>query len=194
MYNNRQYPSPKPSPSRTQLSSSGPHPLLQQVPLTVSPFIPLPTGPTLPYNYQAMPSALPPSLLNPPPPPQDPSATTAPPRPRYVVSSTGHAAHPDDIAATCREMHAHLAAMQADAERDLAGLREAARRRELAEKRRIAPGWLDSEVRVLEPERKEGAGRAERAEAEMEGTEGRGEGGGDGGAELDRAFGSLRVE
>lgn len=149
-----------------------------------------------------MPSTLPPSLLNPPP--QDPSApaSSAPPKPRYVVSNTGHAAHPDDIAATCREMHAHLASMQADAERDLAGLREAARGRELAEKRRIAPGWLDSEVRVLEPEKKEGAGQGEGAdadaEAEMKGMEGAGAGagagaGGDGGAELDRAFGSMRV-
>lgn len=28
----------------------------------------------------------------------------------------------------------------------------------MAEKRRRAPGWLDSEVRVLEPERKDGDG------------------------------------
>ena len=192
MYNNRQYPAPNPSPRRTQLRSSGPHPLLQQIPLTVSPFIPLPSGPTLPYNYQQLPSTLPPSLLNPPP--QDPSApaSSAPPKPRYVVSNTGHAAHPDDIVATCREMHAHLASMQADAERDLAELREVARKRELAEKRRIAPGWLDSEVRVLEPEKKEGPGQGEKPDAEMEGTEGT-EGGGDEGAELDRAFGSMRV-
>lgn len=82
--------------------------------------------------------------------------------------------------------------MQADAERDLAELQEAARRRELAEKRRIAPGWLDSEVRVLEPEKKEGAEQEGEAHAEMEGTE-RAESGGDEGAELDRAFGSMRV-
>ncbi|KAL2112953.1 hypothetical protein VUR80DRAFT_5857 [Thermomyces stellatus] len=172
--------------------NSRPHPLLQQVPLTVSPFVALPSGPTLPYNYQQMPSTLPASILNPPP--QDPSApaSSTPPKPRYVVSNTGHAAHPDDIAATCREMHAHLAAMQEDAERDLAELQEAARRRELAEKRRIAPGWLDSEVRVLEPEKKEVSRPGERADAEMAGTEGAG-GGEDEGAELDRAFGSMKV-
>lgn len=147
-----------------------------------------------------MPSTLPPSLLNPPPQDQStaPAASSAPPKPRYVVSNTGHAAHPDDIVATCREMHAHLAAMQADAERDLAALREAARTRELAEKRRIAPGWLDSEVRVLEPEKKDGAGAetstaaADTADAEMESTDGAARAG-DEGAELDRAFGSLRV-
>lgn len=97
--------------------------------------------------------------------------------------------------ASCREMQAHLAAMTAEAERDLAALREAAEKRELAEKRRIAPGWLDSEVRVLEPERKEGAEREEeKKDVEMEGEGAKaGEGGADGGAELDRAFGSMRV-
>lgn len=148
-----------------------------------------------------MPSTLPPSLINPPAPPPDPSssAAPAPPKPRYVVSNAGHAAHPEDIMASCREMQAHLAAMTADAERDLAALRESAQRRELAEKRRIAPGWLDSEVRVLEPERKEGAEREDKADVEMEGEGAPGgkggadQGGADQGAELDRAFGSMRV-
>lgn len=146
-----------------------------------------------------MPSTLPPSLLNPPAPPSDPSSSSpaAPPKPRYVVSNAGHAAHPEDIVASCREMQSHLAAMTAEAERDLAALREAAQRRELAEKRRIAPGWLDSEVRVLEPERKEGTEREEeKADVEMGGegaAGGEGEGGADKGAELDRAFGSMRV-
>ena len=96
-------------------------------------------------------------------------------------------------------MQSHLASMTAEAERDLAALREAARRRELAEKRRIAPGWLDSEVRVLEPERKEGAEQEDvKADVEMGGEgaaagEGEGDGGADKGAELDRAFGSMRV-
>ena len=47
-------------------------------------------------------------------------------------------------------------------------------------------------MRVLEPERKEGPGQAEMPDAEMEGTKGT-SGGGDEGAELDMAFGSMRV-
>ncbi|SPO00742.1 uncharacterized protein DNG_03490 [Cephalotrichum gorgonifer] len=149
-----------------------------------------------------MPSTLPPSILNPPP--SDPSAAASAsasaspasqPKARYVVSNAGHAAHPDDIVATCREMHKHLDAMRADAERDLAALREGARQRELAEKRRIAPGWLDSELRVLEPQRNDGAAAAEEGEGDGEEKKMAAEGavGGEGGEELDRAFGSMRV-
>ena len=36
----------------------------------------------------------------------------------------------------------------------LRGLEDRIRERELAEKRRVAPGWLDSDARLLEPERK----------------------------------------
>lgn len=138
------------------------HPLLQQVPLTVSPFVNLPTATTLPYQYRPMPSTLPPSATT--------TATTAGPepnnnnnnpttaeetgdKPRYVVSGSGHAAHPDDIIASCQRLHAHVAQLQAQAHRDLQALTERIVARELAEKRRVAPGWLDSEARLLEPER-----------------------------------------
>lgn len=108
--------------------------------------------------------------------------------------------------------------MQEDSERILRELEDRIRARELAEKRRVAPGWLDSEARLLEPERRPGSGSGsgsgvgvEMAEADVAGRFGemsiadrRGaEGGGDGGAvisemavdqgeELDRAFGGLR--
>ncbi|PHH82576.1 hypothetical protein CDD83_3220 [Cordyceps sp. RAO-2017] len=36
------------------------HPLLEQVPLTVSPFVSLPSATTLSYNYKTMPSSIPP--------------------------------------------------------------------------------------------------------------------------------------
>lgn len=137
-----------------------------QVPLTVSPFINLPTATTLPYTYKAMPSTLPPSVTGITSTAgtdgggssADPSSNNNPGRPRYVVSSSGHAAHPDDIVASCRALQAHVEALQANAESELRALDERIRARELAEKRRVAPGWLDSEARLLEPERKaEGA-------------------------------------
>lgn len=78
-------------------------------------------------------------------------------KPRYVVSQTGHAAHPDDIIASCRALQAHLTKLQTDAEQELRELDGRIRARELAEKRRVAPGWLDSDARLLEPERTGGS-------------------------------------
>ncbi|KAK0751934.1 hypothetical protein B0T18DRAFT_436134 [Schizothecium vesticola] len=178
------------------------HPLLQQVPLTVSPFINLPTATTLPYTYRTMPSALPPSTTG---------VGTGDPRPRYVVSGTGHAAHPDDIIASCRALQAHVAKLQAEADAELRGFEERIRARELAEKRRVAPGWLDSEARLLEPERKtatptghedgqvagaEGGARSgsgQAPEGVRVGVLSMGRGISDQGAELDRAFGGLAM-
>lgn len=145
------------------------------------------------------------------------SSTQAEPRPKYVVSSSGHAAHPDDIIASCRALQAHVAKLQADAEAEIREFDERIRARDLAEKRRLAPGWLDSDVRVLEPERKTatpevgGGGAEDREEVDMldgpavdvgffaggVGQGGHGRGGAsemavpDEGEQLDRAFGSL---
>lgn len=188
--------------------SPGTHPLLAQVPLTVSPFVNLPTSTTLPYTYKPMPSTLPPSTTG----ITSTSSTTADGaaapegKPRYVVSQSGHAAHPDDIIASCRALQAHIAKLQDDAERELRELDGRIRARELAEKRRVAPGWLDSDARLLEPERKAGNGGIDL----MTGDDGAEQqslslGGGqqaigqvsemaahdDEGAQLDRAFGSL---
>ncbi|KAI3391704.1 hypothetical protein diail_6949 [Diaporthe ilicicola] len=130
------------------------HPLLAQVPLTVSPFTNLPTSITLPYTYKAMPSTLPPSATG-------VTSATDPEsneKPRYVVSQSGHAAHPDDIIASCRALQAHLTKLRADAEQELQDLDDRIKARELAEKRRVAPGWLDSDARLLEPERTGGNG------------------------------------
>lgn len=147
------------------------------MPLTVSPFITLPKAPTLPYTYRAMPSALPPSATGigvsastvsdmdvdgggsddssgPAAAAASSSAAAPPEKPRYVVSATGHAAHPDDIVASCRALQEHVSRLQADAEAELRALDERIRARELAEKRRVAPGWLDSDARILEPERR----------------------------------------
>ncbi|KAL2152178.1 hypothetical protein VTH82DRAFT_5362 [Thermothelomyces myriococcoides] len=150
------------------------HPLLQQVPLTVSPFVKLPTAVTLPYRYKSMPSTLPPSVTGIPSTTatvtddsgnssnpdgahhhhhhHPPSSTAA--KPRYVVAPSGHAAHPDEILESCRALLSHVTQMCAKAEQDLAALDERIRARDLAEKRRVAPGWLDSDARLLEPEKK----------------------------------------
>lgn len=198
----------------------------------------LPSAATLPYTYKPMPSSLPPSstgigvtgaavmMAAPPQDGSDPAAAASSlgpqdQKPRYVVSgSGGHAAHPDEILSSCAALQAHVARMQDDAERELRALDERIRARELAEKRRVAPGWLDSEARLLEPERHDGAaggagpdhyydGRAaggsspsplasagvmtgQFAEMSIADREGASEMAVDQGAELDRAFGGIK--
>ncbi len=71
-----------------------------------------------------------------------------------MVSASGHAAHPDEIIASCKALQAYIQKVQDDADRELKAWEESIAARELAEKRRVAPGWLDSEARLLEPERK----------------------------------------
>ncbi|KAK1998831.1 hypothetical protein LX36DRAFT_710578 [Colletotrichum falcatum] len=176
------------------------HPLLQQVPLTVSPFISLPTATTLSYNYKAMPSALPPSATGVPAAVTDDAAAgggnASANKPTYVVSQSGHAAHPDDIIASCRALQEHITKMQEDAERDLRDLENRIQERELAEKRRVAPGWLDSEARILEPEKAPGSG-AGTGTVSPESEDARHPSGmpmNDQGAELDRVFGGLSMK
>ncbi len=82
-----------------------------------------------------------------------------------MTSSAGHAAHPDEIIASCKALQAHLQKVQDDAEKMLREWEEELRQRELAEKRRVAPGWLDSDEKILEPEKR------------ATGHRGRGEGG-----------------
>ncbi|KAF7510240.1 hypothetical protein GJ744_006936 [Endocarpon pusillum] len=122
--------------------SHGSHTLLAQVPLTVSPFISLPTAVTLPYTYKSVPSSLPPSAT------VDSSSTE---KPKYVVSSSGHAAHPDEIIASCKGLQEHLQRAKDEAATTLKEWEKKIKEKELAEKRRVAPGWLDREEKILEP-------------------------------------------
>lgn len=173
--------------------ATGAHHLLEQVPLTVSPFVSLPSATTLSYNYKTMPSNIPPSPLGIPNASDDPSSQ---PKAKYVVSNSGHAAHPDDIIASCRALQAHITKMQEDADKDLRELEERIRERELAEKRRLAPGWLDSDARLLEPER---SGPGHQIEPSPPTSTGQSDQGGSGdisseeGAQLDRAFGDMAL-
>ena len=171
----------------------------------MSPFVKLPTATTLPYTYRTMPSALPPSTTGIGVVPADGEADSSAAKPKYVVSTSGHAAHPDDIIASCRALQAHIAKMQSEAEADLRALDERIRARELAEKRRVAPGWLDSDARLLEPEKKS-AGDVAVAAAAIASEQSNSSrhikhvtGGAsemavpDEGAELDRAFGIMNL-
>lgn len=169
----------------------GAHHLLAQIPLTVSPYIQLPAATTLPYTYKALPSTLPRSSTG-----ELGSAEKA----KYVISASGYAAHPDDILESCRTLNQHLKSRQEDAERRLKAWEAEIKDRELAEKRRIAPGWLDRDERILQPKRSdsvsdhlsaEGASRSQiedvrrgdsRPEVSSEGEE------------IDRAFGGLSLK
>ncbi|KAK6581899.1 hypothetical protein PZA11_005596 [Diplocarpon coronariae] len=120
------------------------HPLLAQVPLAVSPFVSLPTATTLPYTYKSLPSSLPQASTG---------ASSGDEKNQYVVSSSGHAAHPDEIISSCNALKAYIQKVQDDADTELKAWSDYIAARELAEKRRVAPGWLDSEARILEPQR-----------------------------------------
>ncbi|KAI4196677.1 MAG: hypothetical protein LQ350_006430 [Teloschistes chrysophthalmus] len=126
-----------------------PHPLLAQIPLTVSPFISLPSAPTLPYTYKPLPSTLPPSSTM--------SPTTNAESSKFILSPSGHAAaSPEEIIASCQTLQAHIQKMQEDAEAFLRKWEEGLKEEELAEKRRVAPGWLDRQEKILQPTNKSG--------------------------------------
>ena len=110
----------------------------------MSPFINLPTAVTLPYTYKSVPSTLPPSITGDPANPDN--------KTRYVVSASGeHAAHPEEILASCQSLEQHLKKTRADALGAVQRWEESIRQRDLAEKRKVAPGWLDREEKLLQP-------------------------------------------
>lgn len=159
--------------------------------MTVSPFIHLPTSVTLPYTYKSVPSTLPPSVT------VDPSNPDA--KARYVVSASGeHAAHPDEVLAACQTLEQHLKKNRGDAEDAIKAWEDSIQQRDLAEKRRVAPGWLDREEKLLQP--KQSAQAPAHAESLLDSSS-TDQGSSipsmvprDEGAELDRAFGGLGVK
>ena len=131
-----------------------------------------------------------------------------------MVSQSGHRAHPDQIIASCRDLQAHLRKLQDDARATIQKWDEQIRERELAEKRRVAPGWLDvsQNERMLVPERRDISsehryGGSEVARGNRRSIMGADMGAGkmdldgnnriadgnDEGDELDRAFGGLGI-
>jgi hypothetical protein len=93
-----------------------------------------------------------------------------------------------------------------DADKNLKEWEEGIKARELAEKRRVAPGWLDSDARILEPEKKADdykdedimkAAQSNLMDMDASSAEAPGlrnvpaQAGTGGGDELDRAFGGM---
>lgn len=70
---------------------------------------------------------------------------------QYIISARGHTAHPDDVIASCEALQNHLKRSSVDAERTIQKWEDGIKKRDLAEKRRVAPGWLDREEKILEP-------------------------------------------
>lgn len=118
----------------------------------MSPFITLPKPPTLPHNYATLPSTLPPSTLSSPPTNSTSPDSDAQP-PAYVTSASGFRAHPSTIVAQNRALRDQLINSAADARNTFDAWLDGIKERELAEKRRKAPGWLDSNEKMLRPER-----------------------------------------
>ena len=175
-------------------SHLGAHPILSQIPLVVSPYIRLPRAPTLPYTYRPLPSTLPPSSTG-----SGGGTQDDPSKPRYVVAQSGQAAHPSELIASYQALTDHLEKQQSKADAAVEKWRREIAARELADNRRRAPGWLDSQQRMLEPER-QSAQKADGQIASKNGsvhelgmTEAKRSNEPDEGDELDRAFGVLKV-
>lgn len=146
---------------------------------------------TLPYTYKSAPISLPPSLL-----PESGDGS----KPKYVVSSSGHSASPDDIIASCQALQKHIRDQSERSAKIIREWEDGIKEKELAEKRRVAPGWLDREEKILEPvkatdEAKKGASLLDGGDADDHGAsqlpaiQGTREG-----EELDRAFGGIELK
>ncbi|RVD89342.1 uncharacterized protein DFL_000355 [Arthrobotrys flagrans] len=162
------------------------HKLLAQIPLTVSPFAGLPTSITLPYDYVSLPVSLP------------------PPSSSQIVSPSGQSSiSPDQLIIDCGNLAAHLTNEAKTAKEEIEKWVKSIEERELMEKRRVAPGWLDTGVVMLEPTKKAGTPVTGGAAASLSMSEPKVPGVPvpDGytnqvtspGEELDRAFGGLGV-
>lgn len=78
-------------------------------------------------------------------------ATTSDDLPAYVTSSSGFAAHPSTIIKQNKALLEQLSRDKTEAQARVAAWEKSIQERELQEKRRKAPGWLDSESKLLEP-------------------------------------------
>ena len=151
----------------------------------------IPSAVTLPYTFKSVPTTLPPSVL---------AETEGQAKPKYIVSAGGHAGHPDEVVAACEGLREHLRKSKEDAEQKLAEWMEGVKQRDLAEKRRVAPGWLDREEKILEPTKVSGRRGAPNNLLDEPDTTGSNTGSlpsmvpSREGEEIDRAFGKLGVK
>ena len=82
---------------------------------------------------------------------------SAPDLPAYTISSTGNfAAHPSTILAQNQSLLRRLEEQAEDGRKKVDAWERSIEERELQERRRRAPGWLDREERLLEPEKAKG--------------------------------------
>ncbi|KAA8912433.1 hypothetical protein FN846DRAFT_933083 [Sphaerosporella brunnea] len=157
--------------------------LLQQIPLTVSPHIHLPTAVTLPYSYQSLPLGLPPP-------------STAPDGGGYITSPSGNLSQtPEEVIRTCHSLLQHLQTQRIAAEQALRDWEKSIDDRELMEKRRMAPGYLDTGIQILEPIRKSTVPNPVGQHAAMAATAAGSDtpASTEEGDELDRVFGKMTV-
>ncbi|TQS36301.1 hypothetical protein Golomagni_03253 [Golovinomyces magnicellulatus] len=110
----------------------------------VSPYVSLPAATTLPSTYRKLPSTLPPASTG---------ILDRHQKNKYIISTSGHPTHPDDILSSCEDLQAYIQKAQDAADEELKLWESDIAAKELAEKRRIAPGWLDSDARILQPEK-----------------------------------------
>lgn len=166
------------------------------MPLTVSPFLSLPHSVPLPYSYVTLPSTLPLSILQ-----QNNSDPSQPPQ--YIQSASGQTAHPDQILRSCTALQEHLAKLEEDARKTLQEFKVRREKEELAEKRRVAPGWLDSGVHMLKPENVDQGLKAQeqglmdgpqQTQQAQQGQQSQAQQGSREAEELDRVFGGLNVK
>ena len=116
-----------------------------------------------------------------------------------MQSASGQTAHPDQILRSCTALQDHLKKLEDDARKTLSEWKTKRESEELAEKRRVAPGWLDSGVHILKPENvtEENARRAQE-QGLMDGDADQAhqtqQQGNQEAEELDRVFGGLNVK
>ncbi|KAI5820586.1 hypothetical protein BZA77DRAFT_301128 [Pyronema omphalodes] len=124
--------------------------VLSQIPLLASPHISLPSAVTLPYSYQTLPHGLP------------PPSTGSNPGEGYIVSPSGTVSQtPEAVLHSIHTLLSHIQSERSEAEEAWNTWERGIQERELMEKRRVAPGWLDTGVTILEPVKAGGAGGRE---------------------------------
>jgi len=95
---------------------------------------------------------------------------------------------------SCQSLITHIQSQQKAKEQAIKDWEKSIEDRELMEKRRVAPGYLDTELRILEPTRSTPAPAPIPAPAAPAAAPPVQAGASGGGEELDRVFGRLGVQ
>lgn len=95
---------------------------------------------------------------------------------------------PQDVIRSCHVLLQHLQSQRSAAEKALRDWEKSIEDRELIEKRRVAPGYLDTGIQLLKPTRVGGGGGGE-VESVMDMDEVQDQRSKEAGEELDRVFG-----